>query len=92
MQNFQERTCSGVSFRINCSQEACNFIKKQTPAQVFSRDFCEISKNTYFVEHLRTVASKITGELVYLIKTFSVTIHAGLFTSFFRCVFIPDTF
>ena len=27
---------------------ACNFIKKETPAQVFSCEFCEIFKNTYF--------------------------------------------
>ena len=27
--------------------EACNFIKKETLAKVFSREFCEISKNTF---------------------------------------------
>ena len=27
---------------------ACNFIKKETLAQVFSCEFCEISKNTFF--------------------------------------------
>ena len=27
---------------------ACNFIKKETLAQVFSSEFCEISKNTFF--------------------------------------------
>ena len=27
---------------------ACNFIKKETLAQVFSGEFCEISKNTFF--------------------------------------------
>ena len=32
--------------------EACNFIKKETLAQVFSCEFCEISKNTFFTEHL----------------------------------------
>ena len=29
-------------------QQACNFIKKDTLAQVFSCEFCEISKNTFF--------------------------------------------
>ena len=29
---------------------------KETPAQVFSCEFCEIFKNTYFLEHLRTAA------------------------------------
>ena len=27
--------------------EACNFIKKETLAQVFSCEFCEIYKNTF---------------------------------------------
>ena len=33
-------------------QAACNFIKKETLAQVFSCEFCEISKNTFFTEHI----------------------------------------
>ena len=28
--------------------EACNFINKETLAQVFSCEFCKISKNTFF--------------------------------------------
>ena len=36
---------------------AYNFIKKETLAQVFSYEFCEISKNTIFTEHLRATAS-----------------------------------
>ena len=36
---------------------ACNFIKKETLAPVFSSEFCKISKNTFFTEHLRTTAS-----------------------------------
>ena len=36
---------------------ACNFIKKETLVQVFSGEFCEISKNTFFIEHLRTTVS-----------------------------------
>ena len=35
----------------------CNFIKKETLAQVFSCEFCEISKNTFFREHLWVIAS-----------------------------------
>ena len=31
---------------------ACDFIKKDTLAQVFSCEFCEISKNAFFKEHL----------------------------------------
>ena len=37
--------------------QACNFIKKETLAQVFSCEFCEIFKNTFFTEQLRTTTS-----------------------------------
>ena len=29
-----------------------NFIKKETLAQLFSCEFCQISKNTFLTEHL----------------------------------------
>ena len=31
---------------------ACNFIKKETLAEVFSCEFCEFFKNSFFTEHL----------------------------------------
>ena len=31
--------------------EGCNFIKNETLAYAFSCEFCEISKNTLFIEH-----------------------------------------
>ena len=37
---------------IQKKPEACNFIEKETLAQVFSCELCEISKNTFFTEHL----------------------------------------
>ena len=37
--------------------QACNFIKKETLAQVFSCKFCENSKNTFFTEHIWATAS-----------------------------------
>ena len=40
----------------NC-RVSCNFIKKETLAQLFSCEFCEISKNNFLTEHLRTTAS-----------------------------------
>ena len=36
---------------------ACNIIKKEFLAQVFSYEFCESFKNTFFTEHLRVSAS-----------------------------------
>ena len=38
--------------------QARNFIKKETPAQVISCEYCEIFKNTYFEENLQTAVSK----------------------------------
>ena len=38
-------------------EKACNIIKKETLAQVFSCEFCEISKNIFFTEHLWATAS-----------------------------------
>ena len=32
--------------------EVCNFIKKDTLAQVLSCEFCKVSKHTFFTEHL----------------------------------------
>ena len=56
-QNPQENICARISFLIKLQASACNFIKKETLTQVFSREFCKISKNTFFIEHLRTTAS-----------------------------------
>ena len=44
-QNSQENTCARASFN--------NFIKRETLAEVFSCKFCEILKNTFFIEHPR---------------------------------------
>ena len=40
LQNSYENTCARVSFLI----KACNFIKKETLAQMFSCEYCEISR------------------------------------------------
>ena len=56
-QNSQENTCARVPFLIKLQAEICNFIKKETLAQMFSCEICEISKNTFFIEHLRVTAS-----------------------------------
>ena len=43
---FHRKPPVPVSFLIKLQAEACNFITKETPAQVFSYKFCEIFKNT----------------------------------------------
>ena len=59
LQNSQENTYARVSFliKLQAEAEACNFIEKETLAQVFSCGFRKISKNTFFTEHLRVTAS-----------------------------------
>ena len=39
---------------------ACNFIKKESLAQVFSCEFCEISENTFFHRRPLAAASEIS--------------------------------
>ena len=48
--------------RLELGQDISNFIKKETLAQLFSCEFCEISKNILFTEHLWTTASYYTSE------------------------------
>ena len=55
-QNSQEKTYARVSFLIKL--QAWGLLLKKTLAQVFSCEFCEISKNTYFIEHLWATASE----------------------------------
>ena len=59
LQNSQENTCARVSFLIKL--QACNFIKNDTPAKVLSCEFCEISKNIFFTEHLWATASEFSS-------------------------------
>ena len=53
-QNSQENTSGRASFLI----KACNFIKKETLAEVFSYEFGEISKNTFIYRTPPVAASE----------------------------------
>ena len=53
----------------------CNFIKKETLTLVFSCEFCQISKNTFFIEHLRWMPLDIP-------QTFNWKINLLLFDIF----------
>ena len=55
-QNSQESSCARVFFN-RVTGLACNFITKETLAQVFSCKFCETSKNTVLYNRTPTVAS-----------------------------------
>ena len=49
---------------------ACNFIKKETLAQVFSCEFCEISKSTFF-DRTPLVAALVESTIINLISVFA---------------------
>ena len=51
-------TTTSRSSHQKCSVKKGNVIKKETLAQVFSCEFCETSKNTFFTEHLWATASE----------------------------------
>ena len=53
-QNPQEITCARASFLIK-------FIKKETLEQVFSCEFCEISRNIFSYRTARVAASDINN-------------------------------
>ena len=42
-----------------CERLLLNFIQKEAPTQVFSCEFCQLIKNTYFAEGLQTTSSEI---------------------------------
>ena len=44
--SYKQKQSPGGVLQKRCEVEACNFIKKDTLAQVFSCEFCEISKNS----------------------------------------------
>ena len=48
--------------------EACNFIKNKTLAQVFSCEFCEISKKTFLYTTALVAACVVSKELLLLRK------------------------
>ena len=59
-QYSQENTRAWVSFSIKLQASSLQlYKKKETLAQVLSCEFCEIFKNTFFKEHLRTIASAL---------------------------------
>ena len=51
LHNLQGCIFKGAT-KLQPPHEACNFIIKETVAQVFSYEFCVISKNTFFTEHI----------------------------------------
>ena len=53
-------------FSPGSSPQAYYFIKKETLAQVFSSEFCKISKNTFLTEYLWATASEIIKQIFWI--------------------------
>ena len=81
LRNFPKFTgkyqCQSLFFN-KVAGAACNFIKKETLAQVFSREFCEISQSTFFTEHLWTTACELGAELHLLTSSITIANHTRL--------------
>ena len=58
-QNSQESACARVSFLKKWQDSGLNFVKKQTLAQLFSCELCEMSKNTILHRTPLVAASEI---------------------------------
>ena len=63
---------------------ACSFIKKETLAQMFSCEFCEISKNTFFYR----TPSVATSEASYFYLSFLPYLHQTRFYGFADFFFV----
>ena len=59
LQNSRKNICARAHFFIKLEAYTCNFIKKETLAQAFSCEFCEIYKNIFFTEHLPVTVSVV---------------------------------
>ena len=61
--NFAKYTCKKMCrslFLIKLQASGLQpYLEREPVAQVFSFEFCEIFKNTYFTKHLRTTTSEI---------------------------------
>ena len=58
-QNLQESTCTSDSFLIKLQASLATLFLKKSLAQVFSCEFCQISKNSFLYRTPQVAASKI---------------------------------
>ena len=65
LQNSQEKTCARFSFLIKLQALGLQLIKKETLAQVFPCEFCEIPRKTFFYRTPSVAASDHRKPSVY---------------------------
>ena len=76
---YYSRASEAVTGRRFIKKLFLKTFTKQILTKVFSSEFCEIFKNTYFIEHLRTTASRTLSEVFITLfsQTFSFIIVKG---------------
>ena len=67
LQNLQKNTYARVFFFTKKRSQACNFIRKETLAQVFSCEFYEISRNTFVYRTPLVAASVYVSSIIQLV-------------------------
>ena len=73
-QNQPKKQSPKVFYKKRCSKKLSKNYRKtpklEPPAQVFSREFCEIFKNTFLTEHQRVIASETTSSNIIQLEKF----------------------
>ena len=72
---LSRNTCAGIPFNKIAGLKACIFIKKDTPTQVFSCEYCKIFKKSFFYR---------TPPVHYTFPKFYVIIE------FFGCLWVQN--
>ena len=67
--------------------EASNFIHKETQTQVFSCEFCEISNNIFFTEHLWVTFDSVLNTL----SEYTCFYIPENITSYMLCLFLRSS-
>ena len=87
-ENSQENTCARGSFLIKLQVSACNFIKKETLAQVLSCEFSEIFKKTLF--HKIPPVAVSAKNMLELLKRHCTPATTSYFIKFFFVKHLPN--
>ena len=64
-QNLEINSCVGVSFSVTLQTVDLQFYENQTPAQVFSSEFCKIYQGRFFTEYLWTLIFHLFWSKLY---------------------------
>ena len=67
--------CWSLFFNKVVALKTCNFIKEETSTQVFACEYCEIFKNSVFIEHLRWL---LLWGIIIIVGNYYHSGHSGI--------------